>query len=232
MPSFDEIVNSCHLTLPNGSVVDCTSISRPHQYMSHTMVCYSLFEKERTSLPDEQLMYSHEIKKQNEITTAFLRAKLTIPWNGSEHSALDIRSHDSPIQLLRSTESKAWLEPKVDEQVFIRYSITRRVELPPPHGSFRHFPPPFDADSAMMQCWFNNYYSPDSNTTLMWPQWVFFDYEKNYTQEQLSRMLCNNEDDFRFTNKMCSEKHQRVDCDKTYIVVHKVASKRTDRQAR
>lgn len=62
MPSYNQVIASCNLTLPNGTVIDCLSITEPHRYLNHKMMCTSLFEKGRTYLPDDELTYSERNK--------------------------------------------------------------------------------------------------------------------------------------------------------------------------
>lgn len=233
MPSYDEVVNFCHLTLPNSSVVNCSSISKPHKFMNHKMICFSLFEKDRTYLPDEQLMYSQDIRLKNDITTDFIRIKFNTPWNDADHYTVTVRSYESPLRLLRSTESKVWLEPRVNEQVVLNYRISRRVELPPPYGSCTNYPKPLNADSSMIKCWHDKFVA--SNGTLYWPQWTFFDYDANYTDEELSRHWPStevHEKDFPSVNEICMRHNSRVDCDRTYIVLFKIAQLKSDEQGK
>lgn len=232
MPSYGEVIDFCYLTLPNGSQVNCTLITKPHKYMSHCLLCFSFFEKARTFLPDDQLMYSPETKMDHEITSPLLTAGLKNPWQGAEHSAITIRSYDTPIQLLRSSESKAWLEPKVDARVTIKYRITRRVELPPPHGECRNYPAPFDADSSMVECFTDTYHDEEDDTKLVWPWWVFFDYERNYTDEQLSRNIPLDEAMFGEIARACMQANSRVDCDNSYILVQRMTIQRTNETSR
>ena len=225
MPSYNEVINFCDLTLPNGSIVDCESISKPHKYMNNKMLCFSLFEQERTFLPDDQLMYSQEVRLKNLITSPLLRVKFKTPWNDSNHYTMTIRSPKKPIRLLRSTESKVWMEPRVNEQVNLNYKITRRTELLPPYGSCRNYPKPFDSEQMMLNCWFDKY--TDTNGTHYWPHWIFFDFEKNYTQEEKSRSWPSqsvNNEQFPAVNEECSKKTSCIDCDRNYIVLFKTAT--------
>lgn len=224
MPSYDETINYCHLTLPNATVVDCRSISKPHKYMNHLMICYSLFEKNRTHLPDEDLMYSPKAQMQNEIITPFLRMKFNSPWNDSDHWTITIREAHELISLIRSTEEKVYMQPQVNKQVILKFSVTRRVELPPPHGSCKHYPPPSNSDTSIIECWFQTYYTDERRTKKFWPKWMFFDYEKNYTQEEMFRKIPKNGSSFGAVNTACMKNNSPVDCERSYIILDKVAT--------
>ena len=81
MPSPEQVIASCNLTLPNGTVVDCFSITKPHRYLNHKMMCTSLFEKGRTYLPDDELVYSERYKLADEENSPLLRINYTGMWN-------------------------------------------------------------------------------------------------------------------------------------------------------
>lgn len=229
MPSYDQVINYCHLTLPNGTVVNCSSITKPHKYMNNKMLCFTLFEQSRTSLPDDQLMYSQEGRLKNSISTPLFRVKFNTPWNDSNHYSITIRSPTRPIRLLRSTESKVWVEPRVNEEVILNYRITRRTELAPPHGSCRRYPEPNDSEQTMLNCWFDKFVN--ASGVHYWPHWIFYDFEKNYTQEEKSRHWPSqavNDREFPAVNEKCSKLSSNIDCDRSYINLYKIATFQSD----
>lgn len=229
-PDLNDTLLECKLTLPNGTIVDCLSITTVHKYMHSRFFCYSMFEENRTSLPDDQLMYDQKIRIKNNIHSPFIKIKHKPPYKKNKHWVLTVRGYNKPLTLIRATESKVWLEPEINSKVVLNYKVVQRFELPKPYpGECYNYDKRFNSIKALTTCWLDDYYHPKYNKSF-WPDWTLYDYEGEYTDHEKSltfepRNLPN--DVFRKVNEKCFEKFYVTDCKRSYIILYKISSKKT-----
>lgn len=239
-PDLNKTLVQCKLTLPNGTFIDCFSITKVHKFMNSRLFCYSMFEENRTSLDDQELMYSQEIRLNKTISTPLISIKLISPYINSSHWALTVRNYDKPLTILRSTESKNWIEPEVNNFVALNYKVIDRWLLPAPYPSNCHnYGNNYDSVYSLTNCWLQNLV--DSNTsTRYWPEWTLYDYERNYSREgHLKRQKIdpskmhwpgkNVSRLFSQINEKCHNSNGKSDCRRRYILLNKIGVRKAGR---
>lgn len=216
VPTWNQSVIDCSVTLPNFSTVPCTSVSQIHRYMNTYMVCFSLFEGNLTLATDRELRYTGPLVENN-----LFKVDLKSPFNYSNHWALVLRPHNAPLSIFRSTESKMWIEPMVNKAIWAKFKIIDRIELPPPYPSqcTVYGKQLQDSDNAVQQCWL------EQIDTKFWPRWTLYDFNYNYSQEMNSRYFASKKFEssvFSLISEKCFRKYP--ECQRYFMVLSEVKS--------
>lgn len=230
IPKLNETLIECHLTLPNGTVVKCLSISKIHRYMNYQLYCYSMFEKDYSLLPDEELIYEKSSRMENNQMTPLIKLILKSPFKTANHWAMNIEDIRQPFTLLRGTESKVWFEPELNEHVKVSYDVVQRYELPAPYpGDCIDYGEGYNSMYLVTQCWLQNHYVTP-NKTHVWPAWTLYDINGNYSIDKNNYSYVRSESSRKYfyqVNKKCLKKFPKIECNRKYYISNTISSRRT-----
>lgn len=226
LPRTEEYIVDCSVTLPNYSVVSCSSISKVHKYLNAYMECFSFFESNLTLVSDSELTYKEPL-----LNTWLFKVQLKSPYNYSNHWALVVRPHDVPLSVLRSTESRLWIEPMINKMVTTQFQILHRHELPHPYPSncFSYKRTRWrDLDNAVQNCWLEKL---EYNGTHYWPRFTLYDCNIQHPPSENSRRFSTPEVEtraFPFANEYCFNKLIRPECNRNFFILDESNSANTN----